>query len=377
MKIAMLKKVLFIHNSIPEYRIEFWKKLSNLVDLTVLVTEKGLENKIYGFDNDKKELNIKYWDSSSKKEILDNINKWDLIILPPIDNIKNFLIAIKINILCRKYNIPFIYWTEKWILENNYRPLLKKFKDLMKTYMIKIAASRASMYIASGSKSKEYLHNFVGIPNSKIKIAIDSSTSNLSVSKVTQFNIHKKYNIPKSSKVVLFLGRLIYRKGCDLLINACLPILASQNMYLLICGDGKQKENLIQLAKKNPNIIFVGKVEPNIRKNFYAQSDIFVLPSRVYKGTIEAWGLTINEALEYGLPVATTKAVGAAYDLINSSNGKVIKKIDAVHLRKGIVELLNNYSFSKVKISQDYKYKYSVSNMSTQFYNVINLLTSK
>ena len=39
-------RVLFAHNSIPEYRIEFWRQLGNKVDLSIMITQNGLEEKI-------------------------------------------------------------------------------------------------------------------------------------------------------------------------------------------------------------------------------------------------------------------------------------------------------------------------------------------
>lgn len=40
------KRILFIHNSVPEYRIEFWKLLEKKVELYLLITSKNLEKNI-------------------------------------------------------------------------------------------------------------------------------------------------------------------------------------------------------------------------------------------------------------------------------------------------------------------------------------------
>ena len=54
------KIILFIHNSVPEYRIEFWKLLDKKVELYLLITSKNLEKKIYNLEKNVGDLNIYY-----------------------------------------------------------------------------------------------------------------------------------------------------------------------------------------------------------------------------------------------------------------------------------------------------------------------------
>ncbi len=368
----MKVKVLFVHNSIPEYRVQFWNYLSNLADTTIVSTNKGKEDRIYHLKKDIGKLNIKYWNKDLKQYLNNYINKWDIVILPPVENINDFQIAWYLNRLCRSKKVPFIYWTEKWILPNS-RPVKKIIKDYLKTQLIKIVSKNARLFIASGSKSAEYLNKNVKVPKSKIQVVYDSSTSPIIQNKL---NIRKKYKIPKSSKIILYLGRLIPRKGCVLLIKSIQSILKPNGWYLIIGGTGDE-ESLKSIYSKNSHIIFVGKVQPNIRRKFYEQSNVFVLPSYAKNGIIEAWGLTINEALECGLPVVTTKAVGAAYDLIDEDNGIVVEDNNTLELKKAIETILNEKRYqNKIKISKKYQAKYSVKQMAKNFFDVISLLLS-
>ena len=52
-------KVLFIHNTLPEYRLEFFKELSKQVELHIAVTDIQLANSVYGlsFKKDIREFN--------------------------------------------------------------------------------------------------------------------------------------------------------------------------------------------------------------------------------------------------------------------------------------------------------------------------------
>ena len=69
----------------------------------------------------------------------------------------------------------------------------------------------------------------------KIHIAIDSSTSPDSEKEI---NLRDVYGISDKKKVILFMGRLISRKGCQDLILAFQHYLKSQDCVLLIAGDG-------------------------------------------------------------------------------------------------------------------------------------------
>lgn len=45
--------MLFIHNSVPEYRIKFWELLGERLDIQLLITNKDLDEKIYGLEKNK------------------------------------------------------------------------------------------------------------------------------------------------------------------------------------------------------------------------------------------------------------------------------------------------------------------------------------
>ena len=75
-------------------------------------------------------------------------------------------------------------------------------------------------------------------------------------------------------------------------------------------------------------VTYVGHVDRPALQQLYSESDVLVLPSRY-----EVWGLVINEALEHGLAVIATQAVGAVDDLVvDDVNGYVTRPEDADEL---------------------------------------------
>ena len=110
---------------------------------------------------------------------------------------------------------------------------------------------------------------------------------------------------------IIVAGRLIYRKGIQLLIDA-LPFIHAKKPYVLdVFGEGNQLNLLISRVKElglQNNVVFHGKVDFNEMQKYYAESDIYVLPS-----LRESTGTAVFEAMANKLPVVTLNQNGAKY----------------------------------------------------------------
>ena len=119
----------------------------------------------------------------------------------------------------------------------------------------------------------------------------------------------------------LFCGQMIARKGLDYLLAAFATLPDHARLLLL----GREAE-LPQLLTALPESIrarvhYAGFQPPDALPQYFAQADIFVLPSR-YDG----WGVVLNQALGAGLPVIASDQVGAAYDLLRDDhNGYIFR----------------------------------------------------
>lgn len=357
--------VLFIHNTLPEYRIHFFVELSKIVELDILITEEKLANSVYNLKTDIPQiLNIRY--ISNKRQIKDIIEnkKYDIIVLPPLDNFYQLNCAFRTLCICKRKSIKTIYWTEKWEAPISQQPFKKYIKNFIQSLLITFFAINVDRCIAAGSQSKNYLLRH-GVKEKKINVAIDSSSSPIAK---THIDIRNKYHIPQEGKIILFLGRIIKRKGCDILINAFRKIQNNKSLYLLICGEGSELNKIQELVKIHNlhNIIFTGKIEPSIRAEYFRQSDVFVLPSYTLNGVIEAWGLTVNESLEQGTPVIASTAVGAAFDLSDGRCCIRVQENDINSLANGLLKILNDIDL-EILCKKLYN-KYSIKKMAEGFY---------
>lgn len=323
-----------IHNTLAVYRVPFFVELGKLCDLTVMFYDLDANHKIYNDKDRTQELvqqGIKVY-TSVEKEVLKQAYRgvFDFILLPAMDDFN----ALKINYkFLIHHKTPIGIWWGKWI--GKQAPIFSKryLKDLIQKLSAYPVLRLVDRCFAYGSKAKEYIMS-CGVPESRISVFINSTQVMQSPETI---DLREKYNIGSDKKIILYLGRLIKRKGVQLLIDA-FNELESSDFQLLLCGVGADLEEL-KRANHNSSITFAGYIAPDIRSEYYKQSNFFVLPSYFDNGVAEPWGLTVNEALQFHIPVLATTAVGAAFDLIeNGKNGIIVQENDISALVRGIRE---------------------------------------
>lgn len=137
---------------------------------------------------------------------------------------------------------------------------------------------------------------------------------------------------PQSDSLsILAVGRLIPRKGFDILIQAAkdLPVTVT------LVGDGPERESLEQLATETSvEVNFVGLIDHDEIVQYYQTHDLFALPS-----ANEGMSNTVLEAMACGLPIITTNT-GGTQELV-TTNGWVIERTVKA-LRSALQESLDN-----------------------------------
>lgn len=133
----------------------------------------------------------------------------------------------------------------------------------------------------------------------------------------------------------IYTGRLIAVKNLELLID----VFNSSGKDLTIVGKGLLECELKNRAKSN--IHFIGFIENKMLGEIYSNYDCFILPSKS-----EPWGLVVEEALYYGLPVIVSDRVGCNIDMVEMyESGVIFKFDDSQSLSDAIDQLERNYEF--------------------------------
>ncbi len=126
----------------------------------------------------------------------------------------------------------------------------------------------------------------------------------------------------------LFVGRMAGEKGLATLLSAWQSSgLRASQAALVLVGGGRFRAPLSATSA----VLGVGHLPPGEVRNFYASSDVVVVPSVSTRAFLEPWGLVVNEAFHQSTPVVATTAVGAvAGGLVRDGrNGLVVAPGDA------------------------------------------------
>ena len=134
---------------------------------------------------------------------------------------------------------------------------------------------------------------------------------------------------PHSVKL-LFVGRLVYYKGVECLIEAMRQV---EGCELFLCGTGALEDRLRRMAEGLP-VHFLGQPDSPTLRDAYADCDMFVLPS---VQRTEAFGIVQQEAMACGKPVINTALPGGVpYVSIHGETGLTVPPGDADALAKAI-----------------------------------------
>lgn len=143
----------------------------------------------------------------------------------------------------------------------------------------------------------------------------------------------------------LFVGRQAREKGLAVLVDAWREAeLSPPHAALVLAG---VERNLAAIAPAGPRrqgdagIVGLGTLAPGELRDVYAACDALVLPSIATRTFREPWGLVVNEAMDRGLPVIASDAVGAAAGGLvrNGVNGLVVAAGDSAALAHAMRQL--------------------------------------
>ena len=153
----------------------------------------------------------------------------------------------------------------------------------------------------------------------------------------------KKYNIDKSLKVIMFLGRIHYIKGNDFLIKGFAEALNyRKDLFLVLVGpdDGHMDECKIiveELGIKD-SVLFTGFLGGEHKNSALVDADIVVQLSRFEQG---AWAPL--EGVLCKTPIIVTADTGTGEDVKRINAGYLVNFDDNQGLGNMIINLLENY----------------------------------
>jgi len=175
--------------------------------------------------------------------------------------------------------------------------------------------------------------------------AVAGQSEGYHVSAVQVEKMRDRLNL-KDKKILLTVGRLVERKGQDMIIKL-MPRLLKEipNLVYLIIGDGPEKSNfqfLISNCKLHGKIMILDNVSDEELPIYYQLANLFVMPARDIQGDVEGFGIVYLEANSFGLPVVAGESGGIHEAVIDGQTGLLVDPVDEDDIYQKIIKLLSN-----------------------------------
>ncbi len=159
---------------------------------------------------------------------------------------------------------------------------------------------------------------------------------------------------------ILYVGRLIPRKGVRFLIEAMVNLVDLESAQLVIVGGGAERAELEAVAAELgviERVHFAGRVSDEELEAHYRTCEIFVLPSIVDEtGDTEMLGMVLLEAMRYRKAVIASN-VGGIPDIVqHEQNGLLVPEKDPVALAAALRRLLMDRELSSTLGENGYTY---------------------
>jgi glycogen(starch) synthase len=162
----------------------------------------------------------------------------------------------------------------------------------------------------------------------------------------------KKYALSQE-KIVLYVGRLVYEKGVQILINAVPKVLSNAGAKFVIAGTGYMQEQLLNIVRSmglEHKVFFAGFVDEKDLLKLQKVADVSVVPS-----LFEPFGIVALEAMAAKSPVVVSDTGGLSEIVDHDKTGVKVYPNNTDSLAWGISKILVDDNFAKFLRENAYK----------------------
>jgi len=304
--------------------------------------------KVFAYDT----LNSSIYDSKSPLDILR---------IKGIKLFKKYRKANLANDFINKNNIRAIF-TDHWksieLLNQDYLNKSKTFCLLhSKEINHEINSSLNKRLVKSTNKANFIIANSNFTKNLAIKKGINSAKIHVifpginKPKKIDNEVIKKAENIYKDSfPKIITVARLDKRKGHEKILMSIknLKIKFPKIKYVCI-GSGNEEKTLLKLSKElslDKEIIFFKYLEEDLKLALIKSSNLFLMPSRIEKKSVEGFGISFVEAGSYGVGSIGGKDGGASDAINHGVTGLICDGNDLNSIYENIINFFDKDKFT-------------------------------
>ena len=153
--------------------------------------------------------------------------------------------------------------------------------------------------------------------------------------------LRQRLGIGERTPVVLAVGRLVAKKGFDVLVRSAQDL--NPSAHIVIVGDGDQRAELEQSAlslEVSEKLHFVGNVPRQELTDYYNMADVFAMPS--VRLPVDGLNVVVVEAMSCGLAVVASNVGGNPLVVRDGDNGLLVPEGNVPQLAAAINRVLND-----------------------------------
>ncbi|MBO9673065.1 MAG: glycosyltransferase family 4 protein [Sphingobacteriaceae bacterium] len=246
-----------------------------------------------------------------------------------------------------------------------------RFPTLLKHFYLRFLFLFVRTFLYIGQENKKFYLR-LGQKRKKLIFApycVDNARFQQEASLLSKNEAKTLLNIAPDNFTLLFCGKYIYKKRpLDLIKAFKLADLA--NASLLMLGEGElrdEMETYVRVNQLQERVTLTGFINQSDLYKYYRAADVFVMCSDLG----ETWGLSVNEAMNFGLPLIVSDVTGCSSDLVKS-NGYIypvgdINKLAAYILNIGMssIDQRTKMSEESLRIIKKYSFEVIINNHKT------------
>lgn len=294
-----------------------------------------------------------------KKEKIEHILVGHILPLGTAAYLISRILPIKYSVILHGMDLTFAVKTKK------------------KRWLTKKILKNARNIFCGNSYTAEMAKKAVGEKGGRKVVVVNPGVEINQESEIGNRELRKKYNL-ENKIVLLSVGRLVKRKGFDMVIEALPQILKQiSNIAYVIAGSGEEINNFkfkIENLKLNDKIILITDADDREKNAWYNACDIFIMPAREIDGDFEGFGIVYLEANLAGKPVIAGNSGGVRDAVIDGLNGLMVDPESVQDISQAIIKLAKDENLRKKLGKQGRERAVKEFNWEKQTRKIYNLL---
>ena len=198
----------------------------------------------------------------------------------------------------------------------------------------------------------EQITNIFELPPDKVDVipnGIDSESFKRDVS----VDLYRKQYVKPGDKLVFFVGRLVYEKGVQTVIEAMTLIINKvPNVTFVVAGSGphmNQLKSLVNAFNLEDKVKFTGHIDTDMLSSFYKSADLTVVPS-----LYEPFGMVVLESMAMGTPTIVADTGGLSEIVVHEATGLKFEPGNPESLADAMLRILTDKDLAQ-RITSDAK----------------------